>query len=500
MQDQQTNHGHNFISSKGLKIIQINLGRAKAATDNLHPMAAKLQPDIIAIQEPYQNNDRIKGIPSSWSLFCSTSRKAAIAIPKPTIKIAIIAIKINTIAIKIQTTPQPTTIISAYSSPASNIQETLQELQEIINTLPREQIIITGDLNGYNNLWGYEQYDLRGNQILDFALGCSLYINKQDAPPIFSHCGKRGWPDLTLYSQNLIDTISKWEVLEEPKMLNHLLPHVIKTQQAINKSNTPQQLNETTIILQDKITTACKNSYKIKKPQIHQPNWYTSELEIQKKNRLKALRRRAQRSGENRPAQFLLLKRETAIYMKNVRQARNLGWKGFCSQAKNPYGKHYKAAFRNSVTPAQLILLKEKEATGGQLQIAAGILDESFPHPVSTPKQATSVNYSPDDCPFSPQEVARTINGLPKGKAPNLDGIDNIVIQQINQKFPQLFTDFFNKCLTLKKFPDSLKIGNILFRKPGKPINEATSYRPISLLPTIGKVLEKLLTQRLPTT
>ncbi|KAF8789772.1 putative RNA-directed DNA polymerase like protein [Argiope bruennichi] len=141
---------------------------------------------------------------------------------------------------------------------------------------------------------------------------------------------------------------------------------------------------------------------------------------------------------------------------------------------------------------------KEKEATGGQLQIAAGILEEIFPHPVSTPKQATSVNYSPDDCPFSPQEVARTINGLPKGKAPGLDGIDNIVIQQINQKFPQLFTDFFNKCLTLKKFPDSLKIGNIiLFRKPGKPINEATSYRPISLLPTIGKVLEKLLTQRL---
>ncbi|KAF8771407.1 hypothetical protein HNY73_018832 [Argiope bruennichi] len=154
--------------------------------------------------------------------------------------------------------------------------------------------------------------------------------------------------------------------------------------------------------------------------------------------------------------------RETAIYMKNVRQARNLGWKGFCSQAKNPYGKHYKAAFRNSVTPAQLILLKEKEATGGQLQIAAGILEEIFPHPVSTPNQATSVNYSPDDCPFSPQEVARTINGLPKGKAPGLDGIDNIVIQQINQKFPQLFTDFFNKCLTLKKFPDSLKIGNII--------------------------------------
>ncbi|XP_055932964.1 uncharacterized protein LOC129962987 [Argiope bruennichi] len=106
------------------------------------------------------------------------------------------------------------------------------------------------------------------------------------------------------------------------------------------------------------------------------------------------------------------------------------------------------------VTSAQLILLKEKEATGGQLQIVAGILEEIFPYPDSILNQATSVNSSPNDCPFSPQEVARTINSLPKG---------NI----------------------------------ILFRKPEKPINEATSYRPISLLPTIGKVLEKLLTQRL---
>ncbi|GBO32699.1 hypothetical protein AVEN_14087-1 [Araneus ventricosus] len=37
----------------------------------------------------------------------------------------------------------------------------------------------------------------------------------------------------------------------------------------------------------------------------------------------------------------------------------------------------------------------------------------------------------------------------------------------------------------------------ILFQKEGKPKDEASSYRPISLLPSIGKVLEKLLTQRL---
>ncbi|GBN48971.1 hypothetical protein AVEN_82290-1 [Araneus ventricosus] len=58
--------------------------------------------------------------------------------------------------------------------------------------------------------------------------------------------------------------------------------------------------------------------------------------------------------------------------------------------------------------------------------------------------------------------------------------------------------DLFNTCLKLAKFPYPLKVGNIiLFHKHGKSKTGASSYRPISLLPTIGKVLENLLTERL---
>jgi hypothetical protein len=38
-----------------------------------------------------------------------------------------------------------------------------------------------------------------------------------------------------------------------------------------------------------------------------------------------------------------------------------------------------------------------------------------------------------------------------------------------------------------------------LVLKPGKPSNELTSYQPISLLPTVPKVLETLLKRLLPT-
>ncbi|GBM96885.1 hypothetical protein AVEN_61134-1 [Araneus ventricosus] len=58
--------------------------------------------------------------------------------------------------------------------------------------------------------------------------------------------------------------------------------------------------------------------------------------------------------------------------------------------------------------------------------------------------------------------------------------------------------EIFSTCFKLAKFPDPLKVGNImLFHKHDKSKTEASSYRPMSLLPTIGKGLEKLLTKRL---
>jgi hypothetical protein len=59
-------------------------------------------------------------------------------------------------------------------------------------------------------------------------------------------------------------------------------------------------------------------------------------------------------------------------------------------------------------------------------------------------------------------------------------------------------TQLFNAVLLKGCFPVQWKVAQIiLILKPGRPPNELTSYWPISLLPIVSKVFEKLLLKRL---
>lgn len=61
-----------------------------------------------------------------------------------------------------------------------------------------------------------------------------------------------------------------------------------------------------------------------------------------------------------------------------------------------------------------------------------------------------------------------------------------------------LFLHLINAAIRLKYIPGPWKIAEvIMISKPGKPKNEVAFYRPISLLPIMSKMFERLLLSRL---
>ena len=77
-------------------------------------------------------------------------------------------------------------------------------------------------------------------------------------------------------------------------------------------------------------------------------------------------------------------------------------------------------------------------------------------------------------------------------KAPGYDLITGAVLRELPRKGFRVLTQIYNAILRLEHFPSYWKIGQIIMiAKPGKDPTEVTSYRPISLLPLLSKILKK---------
>ena len=97
----------------------------------------------------------------------------------------------------------------------------------------------------------------------------------------------------------------------------------------------------------------------------------------------------------------------------------------------------------------------------------------------------------------SVEEVLKLISLLKLSKAPGMDGISNYIIKITADIIAPILTTLFNDCQKKGIFPDPLKIAKIVPIHKGGPKDNPTNYRPISLLPQIGKIFEKILEKRI---
>ena len=98
--------------------------------------------------------------------------------------------------------------------------------------------------------------------------------------------------------------------------------------------------------------------------------------------------------------------------------------------------------------------------------------------------------------PTSQCEVLKIINSLPSKKSSGYDGISNVVLKEIAPTILNPLTTMFNMSLTQGIFPDCMKLAEIIALHKSKNRELCDNYRPISLLITISKVLEKIVYKR----
>lgn len=94
-------------------------------------------------------------------------------------------------------------------------------------------------------------------------------------------------------------------------------------------------------------------------------------------------------------------------------------------------------------------------------------------------------------------EISKIINSLKTNSAPGWDNITNNLLKQNHDVLSPIIAFIANLSISSGVMPDSLKLANVTpIFKSGDP-QVASNYRPISLLTSISKIIEKVINKRL---
>lgn len=116
--------------------------------------------------------------------------------------------------------------------------------------------------------------------------------------------------------------------------------------------------------------------------------------------------------------------------------------------------------------------------------------------------EGTSKTQKSDHLTIKPATLRELENVIAKDisakKAPGYDLITGQIFKKLPATALKNLLFIINACFRLQYVPLEWKVAEIIIiPKPGKPDHQITSYRPISLLPVMSKIFEKLLLKRL---
>lgn len=128
-------------------------------------------------------------------------------------------------------------------------------------------------------------------------------------------------------------------------------------------------------------------------------------------------------------------------------------------------------------------------------QIADDLLKNMRPNvnKIQIPTNGSSMFFAPT----TTEEVCDTIRSLKSGKSEDVYGLTTSIIKNNAPYLSQPLAEIFNECFEQGLFPQKLKTAKVIpVHKRGSKI-DPNNYRPISILPVISKVFERIIFSRI---
>ena len=101
--------------------------------------------------------------------------------------------------------------------------------------------------------------------------------------------------------------------------------------------------------------------------------------------------------------------------------------------------------------------------------------------------------------PTTPDEVEELCRGLDAGKAAGWDGVSPRVVKGVARELAGSLSRLFNCCMREGHYPACFKVARVvpIFKGKGEDPTDFAGYRPVSVLPVLSQLFERVLQARL---
>lgn len=398
----------------------------------------------------------------------------------------------------------------------------------------RTRFVVAGDLNARHALWRNRQGNKNGKLLADFLDSGTCTIHFPDKPTYLSTHGTTSTLDVFLSDLPLSKPVTHHQLDSDHypvvcvlECSPTLVPTVKRPDYHRVQWTTFNQLLESRIPDHPELQTIEAIDYHLEKfedavhfaentcvqwvPVKHtfvQIDPDTRRL-IQQRN---AVRRRYQRTGC--PLQKFRVSNLNSLIKVRMTEIRNRNFANNIERMEHLSRPFWKTAKILKQKPKALPPLKddseellvspiEKANAIASKLIEAHSLGNTMVSPHETAVRQTSMELSErnDDMTFdeiTEDDVCNAVKKAKNMKAPGNDAIFNLVLKKLSSKSYRYLAAIFNSCFRLNHFPTRWKTGKVIpILKPGKDPTLPKSYRPITLLSAVSKILERLILQRL---
>ena len=399
----------------------------------------------------------------------------------------------------------------------------------------KAELLILSDSNAHQRVWGNYYDDAKGDILLAFSMRFGLNILNRGALPntyTYKQGSRQSIIDLTLCTNNLTEFISQWHVSKKISSSDHeLIEFIVSIKPTFlppkrnlkkgdwNKFQTlvedydytpPKQWDLTTLNLFNEslvsdITASLDMTHPLhsRRAMVPEFSWFDEDLS----NSLRVLKK-AKDKYRRSPTAANEQKVKKAYDAKRtiLKRNRKRDWRRFITGQDDfkQVAQFNRILNRDSLNSLGAMtdlngnnILDPKESLNF-------LIEEHFPGCLDTSIQPQNSNkvFIPNDdgyetiLPYITEEkVKLAINSFGDHKAAGPDGIQPIVLQRLGPKAVARLTHIFCASIKIQCTPASWGKSDVIFiPKPGKGDYSAPrSYRPISLMTFLMKVLERLI-------